>query len=644
MASHTNDLDNDNKTILEEKSTTITGATSSSLKSCPQSPISSTPVTNSPIVPRIGEFTSQTINYPSKDGTYLKQFCNQPLVTTLSSFSHVANLVRNPYELINNVDEMVKQARGNQNQFLANMNSNRISRNNDKFVRMLNQNQKQSTPTSPISQEMDTFVNYQNQSVASTSSEVKQDSPEDLSNTIPIPALPPLESSMKRGRSEPMTIDEYETMRNSVSDDEIFQRVFYGGFANNQLRAALWPYLLGLVKHRGKFNKLIGPDGQTIHLFIDNEQNTSTWAELEKLYHVYRNQWQAVLPDQEIRFSTFRERKSLIERDVIRCDRLHPFYADDSPNLGKLNELLMTYMMYDFDIGYVQGMSDLAGPILWSYNGDLVKSFWIFVEVMKLVRRNFELSQKTVQFQLSCLSELVKATDPIFHQYLREHESENCFFAFRAIVCLFKRELMKDDEANYNNVLTLWDSIWIVHRIMISNKPSKKEAIIDSLAMPMDSTDDHASINDVTDSKLPTQTEANVYALTVDINQADSGRYYLTDTEIFVLSLCLSMIRRERDLVLANQLDATDIHLHFIDPKLSEGLRSFLEHAINIYNYLKCDFDLDEIIIENHKTNNVQDNSNDLVTQSDNPQSPNGSTEGYDLLNDFLIINGASGT
>ena len=45
------------------------------------------------------------------------------------------------------------------------------------------------------------------------------------------------------------------------------------------------------------------------------------------------------------------------ERDVIRCDRSHQFYKGTTSNLEKLKALLLTYTMYDFDTGYVQGIN-----------------------------------------------------------------------------------------------------------------------------------------------------------------------------------------------------------------------------------------------------------------------------------------------
>lgn len=572
------------------------------------------------------------LNSDGRDGTYLRQLYSQPLVTALNSFSQVTNMVRNPYELINNVDEFVKQASGNRR---------KQQRTSENFAKTLNQNRHSSTPASPIIQEMDTFAGgSQDQSVLSDVNQSQQhynDKEVSRENQIPIPALPPIECSTKRGRLSPLTIEEYEVKCREFSTDlELIDRIFYGGMANNQIRAALWPYLFGLIIHRGKFEKIKSSDGKEVHLFIEHEGNLARWSELQKLYYKYQAQWQAITPDQEMRFSTFRERKSLIERDVIRCDRLHPFYADEPQNLATLTNLLMTYMMYDFDIGYVQGMSDLAGPILYMYNGDIVKSFWVFVEVMKLFRRNFELTQKTIHFQLNCLYELIKNTDPIFAQYLEEQESSNCFFAFRAIVCQFKRELMKEDEDDYSKVLFLWDTIWSVKRRAdlqeewkhLQSDNMQVEAAqrgVDKLGNNVETTK--------TITEQPESANDNPFQLPFDPNQSDTPRHGLSETETFVLALCLSMIRHERDIILANKLDGTDIHLHFIDPKLTNDLNGFIEHAINIYSFMKNDLDISKLTAPRER----------IVPQEVNAGSSPGS-EGYDLLSDYLIMNGASGS
>lgn len=579
-------------------------------------------------IPTMSRFEHDQLKYPSRDGTYLSQLYNQPIVTTLTSFSQVANLVRNPYELINNVDEFVRHASGNKQ-------GPKSNRNTDDMARVLKQNSHSLTPSkNPVLQEMDAFAAH-NRDQPNTATPVDSGNGITSQQQAPIPVIPPIEASNKRGRLEPLTIEEYETKyRQTATDLELIERIFAGSMACNQLRAALWPYLFGLILHRGKFDKFFGPNGEVVYMFVEHEANNSRWRELKNLYEVYHGQWKAILPDQELRFSTFRERKSLIERDVIRCDRLHPFYAEEPQNLSKITSLLMSYMMYDFDIGYVQGMSDIAGPILFMFNGDLVKSFWVFVEVMKLFRRNFELTQKTIHFQLGCLYELVKNTDPIFAQYLDENDSSNCFFAFRAIVCQFKRELMKEDEDDYSNVLFLWDTIWCVAR----RRALQEE--MDRLTKDIDMNDCNKanSSQSTAITAQPTQSFDNPFVLSVDPNQADSLRHELTETEIFVLALCLSMIRRERDIIMANKLDGTDIHLHFINPKLSMDLNSFIEHAINIYSYLKNDFELTKIVSPPRQS-----------TQQPPPEQPESYAEtspasADDSLSDFLIINAASGS
>jgi Rab-GTPase-TBC domain len=44
-----------------------------------------------------------------------------------------------------------------------------------------------------------------------------------------------------------------------------------------------------------------------------------------------------------------------VEKDVVRTDREHPLFADaEAPALGVMHRVLLSYVMYNQDLGYSQ--------------------------------------------------------------------------------------------------------------------------------------------------------------------------------------------------------------------------------------------------------------------------------------------------
>ena len=104
----------------------------------------------------------------------------------------------------------------------------------------------------------------------------------------------------------------------------------------------------------------------------------------------------------------------LLNQSDTRC---HPFFeGENNPNVALLEEILMTYVMYNFDLGYVQvtiskkykpnsthdkcelqGMSDLLSPLLFVMKNE-VDAFWCFVGFMDRVASNFEFDQVAFTF------------------------------------------------------------------------------------------------------------------------------------------------------------------------------------------------------------------------------------------------------
>uniref|UniRef100_A0A8C3AW37 TBC1 domain family, member 15 n=1 Tax=Cyclopterus lumpus TaxID=8103 RepID=A0A8C3AW37_CYCLU len=148
--------------------------------------------------------------------------------------------------------------------------------------------------------------------------------------------------------------------------------------------------------------------------------------------------------------STLEERK----KDVNRTDRSNRFYEGmDNPGLVLLHDILMTYCMFDFDLGYVQGMSDLLSPILYVMENE-VDAFWCFVCFMDQMHQNFEEQMQGMKTQLIQLSTLLRLLDLSFWNYLESQDSGFLYFCFRWLLIRFKREL------SFQDVLRLWEVMW----------------------------------------------------------------------------------------------------------------------------------------------------------------------------------------
>uniref|UniRef100_A0A1B0DJW6 TBC1 domain family member 15 n=1 Tax=Phlebotomus papatasi TaxID=29031 RepID=A0A1B0DJW6_PHLPP len=218
--------------------------------------------------------------------------------------------------------------------------------------------------------------------------------------------------------------------------DLIKEKIFRGGIEEG-IRAELWKFLLD-------YDMWASTEKQREHLR----------AQKRIEYYTMKSQWLRMTSVQESNFSNFRDRKCQIEKDVKRTDRTHEFFAgDDNPNLETLHELLMTYVMYNFDLGYVQGMSDLLAPILYVMQNEK-DAFWCFVGFMDRVFSNFDMDQAGMKRQLHDLNRLLAFANPKLHSYFLETGSDNMYFCFRWLLVWFKREFSQDD------IMRLWEVLW----------------------------------------------------------------------------------------------------------------------------------------------------------------------------------------
>ncbi|XP_022094642.1 TBC1 domain family member 15-like isoform X3 [Acanthaster planci] len=224
---------------------------------------------------------------------------------------------------------------------------------------------------------------------------------------------------------------------------DLQKKIFRGGLVPS-LRKEVWKFLLKYY-----------PWNST------SKERTALRKIKEDEYFCMKAQWKTITPQQEKRFSKYRDNKSIIgmsitEKDVIRTDRTHHFFeGEHNPHIEVLHDILMTYCQYNFDLGYVQGMSDLLAPILVVMERE-VDAFWClvgFLDDHSLVM-NFDMEQEGMRNQLMQLNSLMQIVDPKLYSYLQSKECSNLYFCFRWLLIWFKREFPMED------VCAIWEVMW----------------------------------------------------------------------------------------------------------------------------------------------------------------------------------------
>ncbi|XP_042323781.1 TBC1 domain family member 15 [Sceloporus undulatus] len=241
-------------------------------------------------------------------------------------------------------------------------------------------------------------------------------------------------------RRQPVSVEEWIKNMDSegrvLNVDSMKQIIFRGGLCH-ALRKEVWKFLLGYYPW-----------------YSTKEERILIQKRKIDEYFRMKLQWKSVSEEQEKRNYRLRDYRSLIEKDVNRTDRTNKFYeGQDNPGLILLHDILMTYCMYDFDLGYVQGMSDLLSPILYVMENE-VDAFWCFALYMEQMHQNFEEQMQGMKTQLIQLSTLLRLLDSGFCSYLESQDSGYLYFCFRWLLIRFKREF------NFQGILRLWEVMW----------------------------------------------------------------------------------------------------------------------------------------------------------------------------------------
>ncbi|KAI3693722.1 hypothetical protein L1987_76674 [Smallanthus sonchifolius] len=179
-------------------------------------------------------------------------------------------------------------------------------------------------------------------------------------------------------------------------------------------------------------------------------ESFATWQRIIRLDAIRANdEWIAYSPSQAAVCSkkALELAESVCLTDYNHLEACRIFHA------ARLVSILEAYALYDSEIGYCQGMSDLLSPII-SVVEDDSEAFWCFVGFMKKARHNFRLDEVGIRRQLNIVSKIIKGKDSNLYRHLEELQAEDCFFVYRMVVVLFRREL------SFEQTLCLWEVMW----------------------------------------------------------------------------------------------------------------------------------------------------------------------------------------
>ncbi|CEF66059.2 Small G protein signaling modulator 2 [Strongyloides ratti] len=141
-----------------------------------------------------------------------------------------------------------------------------------------------------------------------------------------------------------------------------------------------------------------------------------------------------------------------IEKDVERCDRSNQFFKKAS-NLKKLKRIMCSYVWRNLEEGYVQGMCDIAAPLLVIFEDEVIV-LECFSKLMERMRLNFP-QETGMDDNFKYLRHLVEVTDPeLFTMIMAHGDFTHLYFSYRWFLLDFKREL------SYDGVYRLWEIIW----------------------------------------------------------------------------------------------------------------------------------------------------------------------------------------
>ncbi|KAA1085506.1 GTPase activating protein [Puccinia graminis f. sp. tritici] len=264
----------------------------------------------------------------------------------------------------------------------------------------------------------------------------------------------------QRASTQPIELEEFIAWQDDsgkllLDKREGQRRIFQRGVAP-AARKLVWLFLLGVHDWEST-----------------SQERESSQTRMIEEYQKLKASWET--GNEELRSTaSFQEEAHRIEIDCRRTDRGQSYFStsanpptldslapEEDSNMPSTNhhvetvgKILMTYNVWEKELGYVQGMSDLCAPLYVVFEADEVTTYFAFVKLMEKMKSHFLRDQSGMRDELSRLQQLLLLIDPQLYCHFEKTNSLNLFFCFRWILISFKREF------EFLEVLKVWEALW----------------------------------------------------------------------------------------------------------------------------------------------------------------------------------------
>ncbi|KXJ30197.1 TBC1 domain family member 25 [Exaiptasia diaphana] len=334
-----------------------------------------------------------------------------------------------------------------------------------------------------------------------------------------------------------------------IYPEEFVTTVFHCGIEQS-LRKEVWPHLLHVFP----------PD------LTSDEKERYILMKSRVFWHL-KSEWQA--QDSKSTESL----SHMIRKDVVRTDKACSYFevGEDHPHIESLFNILMTYAVANPDVSYVQGMSDLASPLLVVLDDEAL-AYTCFCSLMYRMKSHFLLDSKSMSLKFEHLSLLLQRTDIEFYKYLVDIGAEDMFFCYRWLLLDLKREFQFSDSLSVMEVI--WSTTSLSSQSISKEsynsitKTTKKEG-------PYFKTRSDSPLCEIaleTEDEEDDDSEESFAMLSNDSNALDTSETNLIqipdpcelgDGNPFALFVCLAMLLLHKDHCIQKQMDYNALAMYF---------------------------------------------------------------------------------